>query len=93
MEYFSEIAVLGVPLLFVVIGLVEYIKKLGVTGKWLLGASMLIGLVLGIGYQLSASGFPADFAGWFSVSIYGLGLGIVASGVYDAVKGILSKSG
>ena len=88
MNYY-DIAVLGVPLIFVVIGLVEYVKKMGVTGKYLLGASMLIGLVLGAGSQLAAAGFPADFAGWFGVTVYGLGLGVVASGVYDAVKSVL----
>jgi len=90
MNYY-DVAVLGVPLLFVVIGLVEYLKKFGVTGNWLLGSSMLIGVLLGGGYQLSAVGFPVDFAGWFGVGFYGIGLGIVASGVYDVAKNIAKE--
>ncbi len=91
MEYFNQVSILGLPLIFVVIGLVEYIKKLGVDGKSLLAASMAIGLVLGIGYQISVNGLPVNFGGWFSITVYGLGLGIVASGIYDAVKNIISK--
>jgi hypothetical protein len=29
--------------------------------------------------------------GWFASGVYGLGLGLVASGVYDALKNILQK--
>ena len=90
MEWF-DVAVNGIPLLFVVIGLVAYIKKLGVEGKALLGASMLIGMLLGGGYQISQIGVPADFAGWFGIVVYGIGLGLVASGIYDEVKDMLQK--
>ena len=88
---FYQVAIMGVPLLFVVIGLVEYIKKMGVDGKWLLGASMLIGIVFGGGFQIAEAGLPPDFAGWFSVVVYGIGLGLVSSGMYDAVKGMFTK--
>ncbi len=83
---FFDVAVLGVPLLFVVIGAVNWVKGFGVTGRWLLVASMGTGLVFGGGTQLALSGFPIDFAGWFSVAFYGIGVGIVASNVYDGQK-------
>lgn len=92
MEYFSQVSILGVPLLFVVIGLVEYVKRLGVEGKPLLGVSMAIGLILGTGYQVAALGLPLDYATWFYVIVYGLGLGVVASGVYDAAKALIEKA-
>lgn len=81
---FTEAVVSGVPLLFVVIGLVQFAKKLGAAGNQLIVISMAIGLLLGMGYQFATVGFPVDFSGWFAVIVYGLGLGIVASGVYDA---------
>jgi hypothetical protein len=88
-ESYVNAAVAGVPLLFVVFGLVAWIKSFGVTGNWLRVASMLVGLILGCGYMFSTLGFPTDFAGWFSVIVYGLGLGVVASGVYDGLKNAL----
>ncbi len=88
MEMFAEVAVAGIPLLFVVIGLVELVKSFGVQGNILRGVSMFVGLLFGVSYQIAQLGVPADFAGIFSMAVYGLGLGLVASGVYDAAKGM-----
>lgn len=82
---FENITVAGVPLLLVTLGLVQYIKGFGLSGNSVRGLSAAVGLVLGIGYQLSVS-MPADFGGWFAVVVFGLGLGLVASGVYDAAQ-------
>lgn len=75
----------GIPLILVVIGSVEVVKKFGVTGKWLTLASFIIGLALGLLYQISLN-IPVDFSGWFGAAIFGLALGLFACGVYDAVK-------
>ena len=82
---FSSYVVVGVPLVLVVLGLVEWVKSLGLAGNAVKFVSMAIGLVLGIGYQLSIS-VPVGFAGWFGASVFGLALGLLASGIYDAVK-------
>ena len=42
----------GIPLIFVVMGLVELAKVFGASGKLLTGISAGIGLVMGIFYQL-----------------------------------------
>lgn len=86
---FTTAIVNGIPLVLIVIGLVELLKKFGVTGNWLIGASVLIGIGFGIAYQLSIA-MPTDFAGWFAAIVYGIGLGLVASGVYDAAKSVLA---
>ena len=75
----------GIPLIFVVMGLVELAKVFGASGKLLTGISVGIGLALGVLYQISL-GVPVDFAGWFGAAIYGLALGITASGVYNAIR-------
>lgn len=94
-------SVQGVPLIVVVLGLVEYAKRWGFQGKQLLGASMGVGLVLGAAYQgyvlASAPGpGPATAAAWyiavFGMVIYGLVLGLVASGVYDFADGIVTQA-
>lgn len=82
----------GVPLIFVVMGLVELIKAFGVQGKALIASSFGIGLVVGLLYQLSL-GTPADYAGWFGAAVFGLALGLVASKVYDAIKSATKDGG
>lgn len=82
--------VAGVPLVLVVIGLVEWIKRFGVTGKALNAASMAVGLVLGVAYQV-AQAVPVGFGGWFVAAVYGLALGLVASGIYDAGVSVAKK--
>ena len=82
---FTQYLVAGVPLVLVVLGLVEWVKSLGLTGVAVKFVSMAIGLVLGIGYQLSIA-VPIGFSGWFDASVFGLALGLVASGIYDAAK-------
>ena len=80
----------GVPLVLVVIGLVEWVKQMGVAGRWLQVVSLVIGLALGLAYQYSVQP-PVDFAGWFGAAIYGLGLGLVACGIFDAEDQRLSR--
>lgn len=74
----------GIPLALVVMGLVEWVKALGVGGRTLTILSLTIGLILGIAYQVSIE-LPTDFVGWFGAVIFGLALGLMASKVYDAI--------
>jgi len=87
----QEILVAGVPLLLVVIGLVEWVKKINVPSNALPFVSMGIGLILGSGYQVAENGVPLDFAGWFAVIVFGLAIGLVASGLFDAAKNIVKS--
>ena len=82
--------VAGLPLVLVVLGLVEWVKRLGLAGKAVVIVSMAIGLALGLAYQVSIA-VPIDFAGWFGAAVYGIGLGLLASGIYDVGKSILNK--
>src|SRR3990172_95675 len=99
---YADAAVAGVPLLFVVLGFVEWLKgfknRAGgqlVDGNWLLLTSMLVGLMLGGGFMLTQTRPPAGdwwlgYVYWFVTIIYGVGLGIVASGLYNIIKRILA---
>ena len=80
----------GIPLLFVVMGLVELSKSFGAQGKALTAISFGIWLIVGLLYQLSL-GTPADYAGWFGAAVFGLALGLVASKVYDAIASASGK--
>lgn len=85
-------SVLGVPLLFVVIGIVTIFRKAGLEGRALLFASLGWGILIGAGYQLAVNDIPATFGGWFGVVIYGLAIGILAALFYDTLKGMLERS-
>ncbi len=75
----------GIPIVVVVLGLVEFSKQLGVRGKALLLLSMALGILFGVGYEVAQNGVPVGFAGWFAYGVFGLAMGLVASGIYDFV--------
>ena len=82
---FQNATVAGIPLLIFVLALVQWVKSFGVKGNYVKAFSMAIGLFLGIGYQLTLS-VPSDFAGWFTTVVFGLALGLGASGVYEVAN-------
>lgn len=83
---FSTAVVNGIPLVLLIAGLVAFAKTMGLQGKALTILSAVLGLALGAALQISQSGIPANFAGWFGLIVYGLGLGVVTSGMYDLIK-------
>jgi hypothetical protein len=85
MSPLPEFVVAGIPLVLLVFALVEEIKAYGLTGKILRLVSLLVGLVVAMGYQLAIQGVPVGFAGWFTVIVVGLLYGLTASGGYDFV--------
>ena len=80
---FPTLLVGGIPLLVVIFGLVEFIKSLGLNGKWLTVVSLLLGAAFGIAYQIATGGPPAGYAEWFVTVFFGLALVLITSGFYD----------
>lgn len=87
---FEELVVNGIPLIPLIIGLVAFAKSMGLAGKGLRVLSACLGLALGIGYQLSLA-FPVTYAEWFGLVVYGLGLGVVASGLVDTARDLAAR--
>jgi hypothetical protein len=90
--FFGAFQVAGIPLLFLVVALVEMIKDLPwnpLATRWL---SVLVGVLLGFGFWLSSNPFPSTFASWFTVIIFGIALGVLASRIYDASVSIIAKA-
>lgn len=79
---FDQFGAIDVALILgVILGLVEFVKQLGVNGDVKLRvASMATGIALGVLFQLQEM-YPA-IAPWFEVAIYGIVLGLTASGLY-----------
>lgn len=59
-----------------ILGLVNFVKALGLEGRALTVASMLIGVLLAVAAQLLPEGI-------FQVAFNGLIIGLAASGLYD----------
>jgi hypothetical protein len=78
----------GIPLVILVIALVEWFKRLGVSGIALNVVSMTVGVVIGVAYWYAQQPL-ATFGDWFGAVVYGIALGLVASGIYDAVRSAL----
>jgi NhaP-type Na+/H+ or K+/H+ antiporter len=100
---FTKATVAGIPLLFVVLGLVEWLKKFNkpdgtpkFDGNVILLLSLGLGLLFGGGYMITVTRPPIldlweIYVYWFAVVVYGLAMGLVASGLYDAVKTMIEK--
>lgn len=91
-ELFGQLS--PVLIIGMILGLVEFAKQLGVDGRSSLVLSVILGIVLGVGYQI-AEAMPATFADWFSVVIFSVLFGLTASGLYDVGKkfsGSMSRS-
>ena len=77
-------------LLPIVMAIVTYLGKLGVQGKWQLVSSLVTGLVLG-GVSMYFQIFPVVAVDWFVTVLYGLVLGLSASGVYEVGRDLVEK--
>lgn len=101
---FTDAAVTGVPLVFVIVGLVYWFKEFKAqdgsplfTGNQILIISMIWGVLIGGGYQVFKTPLPEDpgvyplYTYWFAVLVYGVAMGLVASGLYSTVKSLVEK--
>ena len=84
-----EDSILVIPLFAVILGLVTWSEGIGVKGKWKFVLSMVIGIVFGGLYQFLQHP-PASAFDWFAGIFYGVALGLVASGLYDTAKRVVS---
>ena len=82
---FANAIVRGVPLFWLVIALVTLLGKLGVSGRWQLVSALGVGMLLGVAYQASVAPL-AVWTDWFGAIVYGLALGLTATGVYETAK-------
>lgn len=92
-DFFKALEVAGIPLLAVLIGAVQVIKGfMGTQGKASRAVCVVLGVVLGVGYWISANGAPVAFPEWFTATVFGLALGIVAYGLFDTAVDVGSKA-
>ncbi len=90
LEFFKAAGVTTTLVLPIVLGLVTWYGKLGVSGKNQLYSSMATGLLIG-GFVMYVQVSPVTLIQWTAVVLYGLILGLMASGVYDTGKAVALK--
>ena len=86
-ELFGNINVSAIVAVFTLVWLWG---QLGLTGKYQLLSSFLTGVVLGI-LDKYFNGVLATGADWWLACIYGIILGGLASGAYEAIKTVVAK--
>ncbi len=89
-EFLKSAGLIYLPILSIVFGIVDYLGKLGVKGKWQFVSSLLAGLILG-GLVMYFTIQPATAVAWFSVALFGLLIGLGASGCYEGIKTASAK--
>ena len=73
-----------VTLVLIILGVVEMIKKLGVTGNKLMLISMLVGFVLALLYKVRELYEPSSV--FIDVAFFGIAAGLGASGIYSFIN-------
>jgi hypothetical protein len=87
----ADDAINGIPIILLVIGLTEMCKKLGVKDNWNILVSVGIGIAFGIGYQYYLIPL-VGFAAWFGATVYGIFLGLSASGLWKVAMSAFGAS-
>jgi hypothetical protein len=85
-----DIIVGGIPLIVVIFGMVEFLKKFKVAGNALTISSLAIGVSLGVLYKASLEYTLVNK--YFEWAIFGLACGLAACGLFDFAKSFLKKS-
>jgi ABC-type uncharacterized transport system permease subunit len=73
-----------ITLALIILGVVEFIKKFGVTGNKLLIISMVVGIAFGVIYKLYVLYLPSQV--YIDVIFFGIAAGLGASGIYSFVN-------
>lgn len=73
-----------VTLALLILGIVEFIKKFGLTGNKLMLISAAVGIVFAVVYKLSELIEPAQV--YIQIAFFGLAAGLCASGIYNFVN-------
>ena len=79
----SNFLVNPVTLVLIILGVVEMIKKLGITGNKLMLISMLVGFIFALLYKARELCEPSSVI--IDITFFGIAAGLGASGIYSFV--------
>lgn len=87
MSEFAELAIGGVMVIPLVLGIVQFLKKFGLSGNWNIVASVLLGVFFGgIAYGIDQSLLASAWIPYIKWVIYSLSVGLAVAGLYDVGK-------
>jgi len=82
-----DYSIAGVLILPLILGLVEFFKDYGITGKWSRLFSIVLGILFGsLWYAIEQGLIPEPLLPWISLVVFGLSFGLSAAGLYDLGK-------
>lgn len=85
----TSIAIGGISVIVIVVGLVQVSKRLGVSGKGALVLALVLGVILCLAIQ--ATTVWPWLSPWLVAVVQGVVVGLTASGLYDVGKAWQSK--
>lgn len=86
MDY-ASMAIAGVAILPLILGLVEFAKKFGLQGNGCVALAMVLGIVFaGLGYAIESGALPEGAMFWVNMGVVGLSVGLASAGLYDLGK-------
>lgn len=80
MNQVPDLVLAGVPVILVIIGLVEYVKSLGVPSTWCPLVAIGLGILAAVANQLMAT-YPF-IEPWVVAVVSGIVVGMAATGLY-----------
>ena len=82
-----EYMIAGVPVMALILGLVQFAKKFGVSGNNSVALSMGLDVVFGgMVYAIEENLIPAAWLPWVGIPVFALSVGLAAAGLYDLGK-------
>lgn len=86
MDY-ASLAIGGVAVIPLIVGLVEFAKRLGLQGEGCTVLSAVLGFVfIALAYSIESGMMPEAAVPWIILFVVGLGGGLAAAGLYDLSK-------
>lgn len=87
-----DYAISGIAVLPLILGLVEFGKKLGVKGNGSTVLALVLGVFFASLYMAMQQGLIPEVAlPWISVGVFGLAGGLAAAGLYDLGKRLFAS--
>jgi hypothetical protein len=87
-----EFSIAGILVIPLVLGLVEFAKKLGVRDQWSTVLAVVLGIFFGsVWYGIDQGLLPAQWVPYIQWAVFSIGFGLAIPGLYDLGKNLASR--